>query len=91
MAGSPISPAHNDNNNSKDGGMSDIVMKFVPADEAGDRTVFNTGVAMIGLGGENWRCGDCRREMMHGVAAATLNADLLYRCNSCGALNEVPR
>jgi DNA-directed RNA polymerase subunit RPC12/RpoP len=70
--------------------MANIVMKPIAEEDAGGRQVMDTGVSMIGLGGDNWKCGYCGREMMHEVPLQNVKADLLYRCGLCGGLNQMP-
>ncbi len=70
--------------------MADIVLKVVAEAFIKGREVMDTGVAMMGLEGDNAFCGDCGREMMHQVPIRTMLVNLLYRC-SCGSLNEVPK
>ncbi|RAU22046.1 hypothetical protein CU669_10145 [Paramagnetospirillum kuznetsovii] len=69
--------------------MADITLKVVADVFAQGREIMDTGVAMMGLEGDNAFCGNCGREMMHMVPIRTMAVKLLYRC-SCGALNEVP-
>jgi hypothetical protein len=70
--------------------MADLVLKLVSEALAEGRDVMETGVSMLGLGGDNVFCGNCGREIMHDFPIRTMKVDLLYRC-SCGALNEVPK
>jgi DNA-directed RNA polymerase subunit RPC12/RpoP len=70
--------------------MGTVVLKHVPEDKLENREIVETGVAMLGLGGDNVHCGVCGREMMHDVPIRTMKVDLVYRCAGCGSLNEVP-
>ena len=70
--------------------MADIVLKVVAEAFINGREVMDTGMAMMGLEGDNAFCGDCGREMMHQVPIRAMLVTLLYRC-SCGCLNEVPK
>ncbi len=70
--------------------MADIVMKVVAEVYVNGRDIMDTGVSMMGLGGDNAFCGSCGREMMHDIPVREMKVTLLFRC-SCGALNEVPR
>ena len=69
--------------------MADIVLKVVAEAYVNGRQIMDTGVAMLGLGGDNAFCGSCGREMMHETPIKSMLVNLLYLC-SCGALNEVP-
>lgn len=70
--------------------MGTVVMKHVPEDKVGDREVIDTGVAMLGLEGDNVHCGVCGREMMHDVPIRTMKVNMVYRCTVCGSFNELP-
>jgi DNA-directed RNA polymerase subunit RPC12/RpoP len=70
--------------------MGTVVLKFVPEDRIGDREIIDTGVMMLGLGGDNVHCGLCGREMMHEVPIRDMKVNMLYRCAGCGSLNEIP-
>ena len=70
--------------------MADIVLKVVAEAYVNGREVMDTGVVMLGLGGDNAFCGSCGREMMHEVPVRSLLVNLLFQC-SCGALNEIPQ
>lgn len=70
--------------------MADIVLKVVAEAFIQGREIMDTGVSMIGLGGDNGFCGNCGREMMHDVPFRDMKTNLLFRC-SCGSVNEAPR
>ncbi len=71
--------------------MTDIILKVVAEAFVNGRDIMDTGSAMLGLGGDNAFCGGCGRELMHEVPVRSMVVDLLYRCDQCGALNEVPK
>jgi hypothetical protein len=70
--------------------LADISLKVVAEAFLNGREVMDTGVSMLGLGGDNAFCGNCGREMMHQVPIRAMLVNMLYRC-SCGTLNEVPK
>ncbi|MBI3444771.1 MAG: hypothetical protein HY055_05315 [Magnetospirillum sp.] len=71
--------------------MGSVVLKNVPEDKILGREIMDTGVSMIGLGGDNVFCGTCGREIMHDMPIKTMKVNLLYRCDACGGINEVPQ
>lgn len=70
--------------------MARVVLEVVDDADVNGREIVATGVAMLGLEGDDVVCGRCGREMMTQVSIRTMPAGLLYRCEVCGALNEVP-
>jgi hypothetical protein len=71
--------------------MADIVMTPIPPEKVGDRPVMNTGVSMVGLGGDNVFCGHCDREMMHGFDLSKMQVELVYQCGGCDGYNVKPK
>jgi len=70
--------------------MADIVLKVVAEAYVNGRDIMETGVSMMGLGGDNCFCGNCNREMMHEFPIRDLKIGMLFLC-SCGSLNELPK
>lgn len=70
--------------------MADIVLKVVAEAYINGREIVNTGLTMMGLGGDNYFCGGCKREMMHEVPIKTMQVNFLYLCDTCNTLNEIP-
>jgi len=70
--------------------MARLVLAVVEEADIDGREIVATGVAMLGLEGDDVICGRCGREMMSQIPIRTMPAGLLYRCEVCGALNEVP-
>ena len=71
--------------------MTTIILRVVDETEAERRPVMDTGVSMVGLGGDRGVCGRCGREIMTDVPFRAMRVDMLFRCGACGALNEAPR
>lgn len=70
--------------------MSDIVLTAIAPHEAGERTVFNTGVSTVGRGGDDYYCGHCGRKMMHNFNIQRLEVDVVFQCGGCEGLNVKP-
>jgi hypothetical protein len=70
--------------------MGRLVLTVVEEDAIDGRDIVDTGVSMVGLGGDDVICGRCGREMMTQVPLRTMQVTLLYRCEVCGTVNEVP-
>ena len=70
--------------------MADIILTVVAEAYINGREIMDTGVSMMGVGGDNAFCGNCDREMMHDVPIKSMLVNMLYQC-SCGSLNAVPQ
>ncbi|CCG41616.1 hypothetical protein [Magnetospirillum molischianum] len=70
--------------------MAMLVLSVVDEADVNGRDIVSTGISMLGLEGDDVVCGRCGREMMSQVPIRTMPVGLLYRCEVCGALNEVP-
>jgi len=70
--------------------MAMLVLSVVEEADVNGREIVSTGISMVGLGGDDVICGRCGREMMSQVPIRTMQTAMLYRCEGCGTLNEVP-
>ncbi|MGE5505285.1 MAG: hypothetical protein ACM31L_12745 [Actinomycetota bacterium] len=70
--------------------MADITLTPINSDEVGERTVVDTGVAMLGLGGHSWRCGHCGRMVAKDIDLAAVKVPTAYLCSMCNGLSVVP-
>ncbi len=70
--------------------MEKIIMTAIDASQVMGRKVVDTGVSMIGMGGNVYHCGHCGRKMMHAVDLSQATVPLVYLCGSCGTYNEDP-
>lgn len=70
--------------------MAEHNMIPIRQDEAGERTVFNTGVSTVGRGGDDYYCGHCGRKMIHNMDLSRLEVQIVYACGSCGGYNLPP-
>lgn len=71
--------------------MADIELIPIMPAQVGDRPVLNTGVSMLGRGGDNFICGHCGRVMIHSFPLAALQADTAYQCEGCEGYNLKPK
>jgi len=70
--------------------MAMLVLSVVEEADVQGREIVSTGISTVGLGGDDVVCGRCGREMMSQIPIRSMPVGLLYRCEGCGALNEVP-
>jgi len=70
--------------------MTVLVMTVVNEADVNGREIVDTGISVLGLEGDDVMCGRCGREMMSQIPIRTMPPSLIYRCEVCGALNEVP-
>lgn len=71
--------------------MVEIVLVAITPDRVGDRPIVNTGVSMVGLGGDSFICGHCGREMMSSFDITRMQADMVYQCGGCDGYNVRPK
>ncbi|MGE5546667.1 MAG: hypothetical protein ACM33T_07215 [Solirubrobacterales bacterium] len=71
--------------------MTQIVLAAITPDDVGERPVVNTGVSMLGMGGDDYVCGHCGRLMMHNFDAGKMQAAMVYQCGGCGGFNVKPK
>lgn len=71
--------------------MGEYTMNPIEPDEAGERTVFNTGVSTVGQGGDDYYCGHCGRKMIHNMNLARVQVEVVYVCGGCGGYNVPPQ
>lgn len=69
--------------------MGKIVMTAITPEQAGNRDVMDTGVSMLGLGGDDWICGHCGRMMIQSMDLKAVQTPMAYRCGVCEGLNIV--
>jgi predicted RNA-binding Zn-ribbon protein involved in translation (DUF1610 family) len=71
--------------------MAEITLIPINSDEADGMTVVDTGVAMLGMGGNSWRCGHCGRMVARDIDLAAVQVPTAYQCSMCGGLSVVPK
>lgn len=69
--------------------MGEYMMTAVSEQEAAGLEVFDTGVSMMGLKGDDWHCGHCGRLFMTKVDLRGMKVKMAYRC-ACGGLSVMP-
>lgn len=70
--------------------MAEYIMIAIAQHEAGERTIFNTGVSTVGRGGHDYFCGHCGRKMIHNMDLSRIEAAIVYVCGGCGGYNLPP-
>lgn len=71
--------------------MAEITLTAITPVQVGERNVINTGVSMLGMGGDDFACGHCGRVMIHSFAMQNIQADMVYQCAGCDGYNVKPR
>lgn len=71
--------------------MAEIELTAIMPTQVGDRNVINTGVSMLGMGGDDFLCGHCGRLMIHSFAMENIGADMVYQCSGCDGYNVKPK
>jgi predicted RNA-binding Zn-ribbon protein involved in translation (DUF1610 family) len=71
--------------------MADISMTGIGFNDAGDRTLFDTGVSTVGRGGDDYFCGHCGRKMIHNMDLKRIEVEVVYVCGGCGGYNLAPK
>jgi DNA-directed RNA polymerase subunit RPC12/RpoP len=59
-------------------------------DDAMGRPTINTGVAMLGRGGDDYVCAHCGRVVIQDFNMNATEPTMVYVCGSCGGLNGAP-
>lgn len=71
--------------------MAQIMMVAISPAEAGDKPSINTGVSMLGRGGDDFVCGHCGRVMIHSFNMSAMQAEMVFQCGGCGGHNVAPK
>ncbi len=71
--------------------MTKFVLTPLTPEEAEGRPSINTGVAMLGLGGNDYVCAHCGRVVIQGFNMDTTLPAMVYVCGVCGGHNGAPR
>lgn len=70
--------------------MADYVLEPLEIWQSHDRKVVDTGLSLIGRGGNAYLCGHCGKQIMSNMRLNTMEPSVIFKCGGCGGLNDRP-
>ena len=71
--------------------MARIVLSALTPAEAAGRPTIHTGIAMLGIKGDDFVCSHCGRIMMQSFDMAKTAPDQVFICGQCDGFNAAPQ